>query len=76
MLQLTDIQSSQEDLEEYYGQLRAQHVTPAWIGGGISLEPRSEAVPYVWHWRDLATTGDPGGPSWSARSKPNTVSCA
>jgi hypothetical protein len=28
-------------------------VTPAWIGGGISLEPRSKAVPYLWRWRDL-----------------------
>jgi hypothetical protein len=36
----------------YYAQLRAQHVTPAWIGGGISIEPRSEAVPYLWRWRD------------------------
>lgn len=53
MLQLSDIQSSQEELEDYYAQLRAQHVTPAWIGGGISIEPQSQAVPYVWHWRDL-----------------------
>jgi len=53
MLELSDIQSSQEELEDYYAQLRAQHVTPAWIGGGISIEPRSEAVPYLWHWRDL-----------------------
>jgi gentisate 1,2-dioxygenase len=53
MLQLSDIQSSQEELQDYYAQLRAQHVTPAWIGGGISLEPRSEAVPYLWRWRDL-----------------------
>jgi len=53
MLELSDIQSSPEELEDYYAQLRAQHVTPAWIGGGISLEPRSEAVPFVWHWRDL-----------------------
>ena|SRR5438067_4250715 len=53
MLELSDIQSSAEELEDYYAQLRAQHVTPAWIGGGISVEPRSEAVPYVWHWRDL-----------------------
>jgi len=53
MLQLSDIQSSQEELEDYYLQLRAQHVTPAWIGGGISVEPRSTAVPYLWHWRDL-----------------------
>jgi gentisate 1,2-dioxygenase len=53
MLQLSDIQSSPEELEDYYEQLRAQHVTPAWIGGGISLEPQSQAVPYVWHWREL-----------------------
>jgi len=53
MLELSDIQASPEELEDYYAQLRAQHVTPAWIGGGISLEPRSEAVPFVWHWQDL-----------------------
>ena len=53
MLGLSDIQSPQEELQEYYAQLRAQHVTPAWIGGGISSEPRSEAVPYLWHWSDL-----------------------
>ena len=53
MLELSDIQSSQEELEDYYAQLGAQHITPAWIGGGISVEPHSKAVPYVWHWRDL-----------------------
>ena len=53
MLELSDIQSSPEELQDYYAQLQAQHVTPAWIGGGISIEPRSEAVPYLWHWRDL-----------------------
>jgi gentisate 1,2-dioxygenase len=53
MLQLSDIQSSPEELLDYYEQLRAQHVTPAWLGGGISVEPQSQAVPYVWHWRDL-----------------------
>jgi hypothetical protein len=29
-----------------------QHVIPAWIAGGITVEPKSKAVPYVWHWRD------------------------
>jgi len=53
MLQLSDIQSAPEELQDYYEQLRAQHVTPAWLGGGISLEPQSQAVPYVWHWQDL-----------------------
>jgi gentisate 1,2-dioxygenase len=53
MLELSDIKSSQEELQDYYAQLRAQHVTPAWIGGGISIEPQSKAVPYLWRWRDL-----------------------
>src|SRR6201988_3724329 len=53
MLELSNIQSSQEELQDYYAQLRAQQVTPAWIGGGISVEPQSEAVPCLWHWRDL-----------------------
>jgi gentisate 1,2-dioxygenase len=53
VLELSDIQSSQEVLQDYYAQLRAQNVTPAWIGGGISTEPRSKAVPFLWHWRDL-----------------------
>jgi gentisate 1,2-dioxygenase len=53
MLELSDIKASQEELEGYYAQLAAQHVTPAWIGGGISIEPQSKAVPYLWHWREL-----------------------
>jgi gentisate 1,2-dioxygenase len=53
MLKLSDIKSSDEELRDYYEQLRALHVSPAWIGGGISVEPRSKAVPHVWHWRDL-----------------------
>src|SRR6266478_6158415 len=53
MLAVSDIQSSPEELEHYYAQLEAQHVTPAWIGGGISVEPQSQAVPYLWHWREL-----------------------
>src|SRR5436309_11973582 len=53
MLKLSDIKSSDEELRDYYAQLRTQHVTPAWIGGGISVEPRSKAVPHVWRWRDL-----------------------
>ena len=31
MLELSDIQSSPEELQDYYAQLQAQHVTPAWI---------------------------------------------
>ena len=53
MLELSDIKSSEEELQNYYAQLSAQYVTPAWISGGISTEPQSKAVPYLWHWRDL-----------------------
>src|SRR5499427_9170523 len=53
MLELSNIQSSEEELQDYYARLVAQHVTPAWIGGGVSIEPRSEAVPHLWRWRDL-----------------------
>jgi len=53
MPELSDIQSSPEELEGYYARLREQHITPAWIGGGISIEPEGKAVPYLWHWRDL-----------------------
>jgi gentisate 1,2-dioxygenase len=53
MLELSDIQSSQEELQEYYTQLRSQHVTPAWLNEAVSVAPQSAAVPYLWHWRDL-----------------------
>jgi gentisate 1,2-dioxygenase len=53
MLGLSDIKSSEQELQDYYTRLSAQHITPAWISGGISHEPRSKAVPYLWHWRDL-----------------------
>jgi gentisate 1,2-dioxygenase len=53
MLKLSDIKSSDEELQGYYEQLRRQHVAPAWISGGITVEPKSKAVPHVWHWRDL-----------------------
>jgi gentisate 1,2-dioxygenase len=52
-VKLSNIQSSEEELKEYYEQLRAQHVTPAWIAFGTTVEPKSKAVPYVWHWSDL-----------------------
>jgi gentisate 1,2-dioxygenase len=53
MLELSDIRSSEEELQEYYAQLRDQHVVPAWIGAGISVAPQSKAVPYLWHWHEL-----------------------
>src|SRR5499433_3415741 len=52
-MKLSDIKSSEAELQDYYAQLRSQHITPAWIGGGITREPKSKAVPWVWRWRDL-----------------------
>src|SRR2546427_827984 len=52
-MKLSDIKSSEAELQDYYAQLRSQHITPAWTGGGITREPKSKAVPWVWHWRDL-----------------------
>src|SRR5438128_12477507 len=52
-MKLSNIVASDEELKTYYEALRAQHVTPAWIAGGVTVEPKSKAIPYVWHWRDL-----------------------
>ena len=53
MLELSDIQSSQEALEEYYAQLRVLHLAPAWLSEAVSVAPQTAAAPYLWHWRDL-----------------------
>src|SRR5882724_4636776 len=53
MLQRSNIVSPEEELQDFYEELSAQHVTPAWISGGVGVEPKSKAVPYVWHWCDL-----------------------
>ena len=53
MLKVSSIESSEEELRDYYTDLRAQHLTPLWISEGVTTEPASKAVPHVWHWRDL-----------------------
>src|SRR5262245_65697236 len=52
-MKLSSIQTPEETLKAYYDELRAQHVTPAWIAFQTTIEPKSKAIPYVWHWRDL-----------------------
>ena len=49
MLQRSNIVSPEEELQDFYEELRAQHVTPAWISGGVGVEPKSKAVPFLWH---------------------------
>lgn len=53
MSRVSSIQSSERELQDYYAELRAQHLTPLWISAGVTAEPSTRAVPYVWHWRDL-----------------------
>jgi len=53
MLKLSTIQSSEDERQAYYTELRSQHVVPLWISAGVTVEPRSKAVPHVWRWRDL-----------------------
>ena len=53
MLQRSSIQTPEAELQAFYAQLQSEHIAPAWTSGGISVEPVSKAVPYVWHWRDL-----------------------
>ena len=53
LLKRSRINAREDELQDFFAQLRSQHVTPAWISEGISLEPKSKAVPYVWRWRDL-----------------------
>lgn len=52
-MELSDIHSSEAELQEYYAELRAQHISPAWISPAVSVVPQTKVVPYLWHWRDL-----------------------
>jgi hypothetical protein len=75
MLQLSDIQPSPEELRDYYDQLRSQHITPAWIGGGISVEPQSQRCPMCGI-GGICGRRRCGRPSWSAPRRPNAGCCA
>ena len=53
MTQLSAIITPEEEMQAYYEELRSQHIAPAWISVRTSYEPKSAALPFVWHWRDL-----------------------
>jgi hypothetical protein len=40
MLELSDIKSSEAELQDYYTQLSAQHITPAWGSAVASASSR------------------------------------
>lgn len=52
MLKRSSIQASEEELKAYFADLAAQNLRPLWTVKQPK-EPKSNAVPYVWHWRDL-----------------------
>ena len=52
MLKRSNIVAAEEDLQAFYRELEA----PAWQRSGPrgrGSEPKSKAVPFVWHWRDV-----------------------
>ena len=53
MLQLSDIQSSPEELQDYYAQLRGAARDAGLDRRRHQRRAAEPAVPYVWHWRDL-----------------------
>jgi gentisate 1,2-dioxygenase len=54
MLKRSNIVAAEEDLQAFYRELDAQSLAALWTqGGGGGPEPKSKAVPFVWHWRDL-----------------------
>ncbi len=53
MLKRSNIVSPQEELDGFYDSLRGKNLTPAWLTDNTGPAPRTKAVPFVWHWKDL-----------------------
>ena len=54
MLKRSHIVAAEEDLQAFYRELEAQSMAALWSqGGGGGPEPKSKAVPFVWHWQDV-----------------------
>ena len=60
MLKRSNIVAAEEDLQAFYRDLEAHSLAALWTQGGGATEPRSKAVPFVWHWRDAAAPGHTG----------------
>jgi gentisate 1,2-dioxygenase len=55
MLKRSNIVAAEEDLQAFYRELEAQNIAALWTqGGGGGSEPKSQAVPFVWHWQDVS----------------------
>ena len=54
MLKRSNIVAAEEDLQAFYRELETQSIAALWTqGGGGGPEPKSQAVPFVWHWQDV-----------------------
>ena len=53
MLKRSNIVAAEEDLQAFYRELDAYSLAALWSQAGGGTEPRSKAVPFVWHWRDV-----------------------
>src|SRR5262249_25636780 len=55
----SNITASADDLAEFHESLEALSLGALWDGqtnrpaSGMAIEPKPQAVPFVWHWRDL-----------------------
>jgi gentisate 1,2-dioxygenase len=53
MLKRSNIVTAEEDLQVFYRELEGYSIAALWTQRGGGTEPRSRAVPFVWHWRDV-----------------------
>jgi gentisate 1,2-dioxygenase len=52
MVKRSSINASEEELKAYFADLAAQNLRALWTLNQAK-EPKSKAVPHIWHWRDL-----------------------
>jgi gentisate 1,2-dioxygenase len=53
MLKRSHIVAAEEDLQAFYQKLEASNMAALWGQRGGTPEPKSKAVPFVWHWQDV-----------------------
>ncbi|SVB02110.1 uncharacterized protein METZ01_LOCUS154964, partial [marine metagenome] len=54
-VEVSNKQSTTEELQTYYKELEAHNVAPLWtvLGDIQAREPVSKVKPYVWPWKDI-----------------------
>ena len=49
----TEQRGSKEQLQEFFDTLDQRHLFPGWTWMGMTPEPQSRIVPYLWKWSDV-----------------------